>query len=523
MAASVSASGSRYAVASGCPDATATAASVLEQGGNIIDAAIAGSAVQCVTSPHLVSIGGDLLCVVKFAGEPQTLALNAVGRAPRRADIDTYRRLGHSLVPARGPLSVQTPGLVMGWHVLHQRWATKPLAALLEPAVQFARNGFKVGGRLAKLSIEHLVNCQREHGWSDVFLSNGRTLLEGELLKQERLAATLDCIRRNGPEGFYRGPIARDIVETVRKLGGLLDLDDFETMTAQFTPALTTRFAGMSVATQPPVSQGVVLLRALSLLERETDKGLARDPEALWPAAAKAFRMAFAERLALLGDGPDARTRAEIVLAGRASAADMRPMHAHTGPETTTLSIVDGEGNGIALINSVFGDFGSGIVTDEGGILINNRATGFFLDPKHPNALVPGKSTMHTLHSVIVSDARGLRMAGGSPGGDLQPQVNLQVLARTLLLGETLEDAVAAPRWHLHPGTHPHQLAAQKTFTVRCEPGVPDGVRDAFAEAGFPTEATPDIGSAKWVSRAPSGKEVRAVADRRRDGAVAAH
>jgi gamma-glutamyltranspeptidase/glutathione hydrolase len=523
MTRSLSAAGSRYAVASGCPDATATAASILEQGGNIIDAAIAGSAVQCVTSPHLVSVGGDLLCVVKFAGEPQAIALNAVGRAPRRADIETYKRLGHSLVPVRGPLSVQTPGLVLGWHTLHQRWASKPLAALLEPAVQLAGSGFTVGSRLAKLSVEHLEACKREHGWSDTFLVDGRTAREGELLKQERLAATLDRIRTDGADAFYRGPIARDIVDTVRKTGGLLELDDMATMTARFAPALTTAFAGMTVATQPPVSQGVVLLRALSLLQHEVDGGLEHDPVALWPVAAKAFKTAFAERLALLGDGPDARTRAEIMLAGGISASDQRPLHAHAGPETTTLSIIDGQGNAIALINSVFGDFGSGIVTDEGGILLNNRATGFFLDPRHPNALAPGKSTMHTLHSVIVSDAHGVRMAGGSPGGDHQPQVNLQVLTRTLLLGDTLENAAAAPRWHLHPGTHPHQLAAQKTSTVRFEPGVPEAVREAFAKAGFRTEPTPDIGSAKWVSRAPSGNALIAAADRRRDGAVAAH
>ncbi len=125
---SVIAAGSRYAVSSGCPEATAVAAAVLDDGGNIIDAAIAGSAVQCVTSPHLVSIGGDLLCVVKFAREPQVMALNAVGRAPQRADIDTYKRLGHTLVPVRGPLSVQTPGLVAGWEVLHPRCSNRRLA-----------------------------------------------------------------------------------------------------------------------------------------------------------------------------------------------------------------------------------------------------------------------------------------------------------------------------------------------------------------------------------------------------------
>jgi gamma-glutamyltranspeptidase/glutathione hydrolase len=277
----------------------------------------------------------------------------------------------------------------------------------------------------------------------------------------------------------------------------------------------------MTVATQPPVSQGVVLLRALSILQREMEVGLPREVTALWPAAARAFTTAFAERLALLGDGDDSRARAETMLAGRAKVSARVPMHAQAGPETTTLSIMDGQGNAIALINSVFEDFGSGIVTDEYGILLNNRATSFFLDPRHPNALAPGKSAMHTLHSVLVSDDKGVQLAGGSPGGDQQPQVNLQVLARVLARNEPLPDAVGAPRWDVYPGTHPHHLATRRSTVVRCEPGVPTDIREAFARSGFPTETTPDIGSAKWVSRS-AANELIAVADRRRDGAVAA-
>jgi gamma-glutamyltranspeptidase len=129
------ATGRHYAIASGCPQATATAAAILDDGGNIIDAAIAGSAVQCVTSPHLVSIGGDLLCVARFSSDSHVIALNAVGRAPRRADIGSSRRLGHSLVPVRGPLSVQTPGLVAGWQALHRRWATRPSIECLGSAL----------------------------------------------------------------------------------------------------------------------------------------------------------------------------------------------------------------------------------------------------------------------------------------------------------------------------------------------------------------------------------------------------
>lgn len=522
MADYVKASGNRYAIASGCPDATATAAAILEAGGNIVDAAIAGSAVQCVTSPHLVSLGGDLFAMVKFANEPQTLALNATGAAPLAATIDGFRAGGHSLIPIRGPLSVQSPGVVAGWQALLERWATMPLQSLLQPAINLARNGAKVGGRLAFLSADCAKTFVGEHGWSAIFLPNGTPLSRGQTLTQERLANALAQIGDEGTPAFYRGSIATDIVETVRRAGGLLDKSDLESVAAEIGPALSIKIGAVSVATQPPVSQGVVLLRALSILWEATSGRAHTDDAELSVAAARAFGTAFAERLSLLGDSTNSRTLAETMLRGRAPAGPARSFHAHPGPETTTLSIIDAQGNGISLINSVFADFGSGVVTDKTGILLNNRLCAFFLDPDHPNGLEPRKRTMQTLHSVIVSDERGVLMAGGSPGGDQQPQVNLQVLARVLMKGQALEDAVSAPRWMLYPGTHPYHLAAQPIPIIKCEPGVAATVRDAFAADGFSVSEIADIGSAKWVTRSTANGVLCAVSDRRRDGAVIA-
>jgi gamma-glutamyltranspeptidase/glutathione hydrolase len=344
----------------------------------------------------------------------------------------------------------------------------------------------------------------------------------GEMIRQERLAATLRQIGRNGPDAFYRGPIAHDIVETVRRAGGVLDASDLEAVAAEIVPALAIKIGGVSVATQPPISQGVVLLRALGILHRAVSEGLNMNLGSLWSTAARALQTAFAERLRVLRDGRNSREIAESMLKGQSATAPALAFHAHPGPETTTLSIIDAQGNAISLINSIFADFGSGVVTDETGILLNNRLCAFFLDPTHPNGLQPRKRTMQTLHSVIVSDENGVRMAGGSPGGDHQPQVNLQVLSRVLMQGQPLEDAVAAPRWLVYPGTHPHHLAAQGTPIMKCEPDVETDVREAFNRQGFPVSDIADIGSAKWVMRSQGTDALIAVADRRRDGAVAA-
>lgn len=513
------AEGRRYVIASGCADATATAATVLAGGGNIVDAAIAGSAVQCVTSPHLVSIGGDLFAVVKFANDPTVWSVNATGAAPMRADIGLFAGRGHARIPMMGALAVQTPGLVAGWQALHARWGKRPLAALIEPAIERARRGSRVGRRLALSSVRHEKAFEGQHGFAAAFMPDGQPLREGDVLRQERLARGLEQIAGDGIDAFYRGPIARDIVETVRRAGGIMEPDDLEAVRAEIVPALTLRLGDLEFATQPPVSQGAVLLRALALLAAAGRKS-GDAPVAV--AQMQALRTAFAERLSLLGDSAGSRAIAEAMVKGAAPAAAPAQFAAQAGPETTTLSILDGEGNAISLINSIFADFGSGVVTDETGILLNNRLCAFFLDPRHPNSLRPRKRTMQTLHSVIVRDAEGVRMAGASPGGDLQPQVNLQVLTRVLFQGVPLAEAVAAPRWALHPGTHPHHLAEHPEHVIQYEPGVSPAVLAAFTEEGLAAMPVADLGSAKWVARSKAGGSLAAVTDHRRDGAVTA-
>ena len=224
--------------------------------------------------------------------------------------------------------------------------------------------------------------------------------------------------------------IAADIVRSVSRAGGLIAPEDLECVAPQVTPALTVDIGALSVATQPPISQGAVLLRALRLTSEQ--RGISEDIRTLWPHAARALQTAFAERLRFLGDQPNSFERAQAMVEGRLPGQPSRLDHAHAGTETTTISVIDGDGNAVSLILSIFADFGSGVVTDETGILLNSRLSGFFLDEDHPNGLRPGKKTMHTLHSVMVSDLDGPVLAGGSPGGDAQPQVNLQVLSRVL-------------------------------------------------------------------------------------------
>ena len=469
--------------------------------------------------PHAVAIGGDLFALVRSDRDGRVSAVNATGSAPAAADIPAFHALGYRHIPVIGPLSIQPPGLVAGWQTLRDRWGSQPLARLLAPAIELAQHGFPAGERLARFSAELADELRPIAGWADCFAPGGIPLVAGTTVRQERLAATLRRIATEGAAGFYTGPVAQDLVRTVRDAGGLMSLDDLGRVTSEVAEPLSTPIRGLRVYSQPPISQGVILLRALGLIDRYFESRPTQ--EALWPVVAAALRQAFAERLALLGDGDDRRPRAEAMLRGALAPPEESPAQAHDGRETTTLVITDREGNTAALIQSVFADFGSGVVGRDSGVLLNNRLSALFLDPFHPNGLRPGRRTMHTLHNFIAVDAdRRVRFAGGSPGGDNQPQVNLEFLLRVALLGETPAEAVAAPRFAVWPGTTPTDAVHGVGTVVKCEFAMPESVRRAFAEAGFAVAEDASIGSLKLVGETLEG--LTAWADTRREGAVAA-
>ena len=195
--------GARAASAAGTREAAETAVAVLKAGGNVVYAAIAGSAVLAVMLPNANSIGGDLLALVKLGGKP-VLAVNATGAAPRRASIEAYKALGHSFVPEFGGLAVQGPGLVAGWQALHERWATKPLAELLAPAIALARDGFPTGWRVAEAAGKHVSDYASLPGWKAVFAPEGIAIKEGEKFRQPALARTLSTIAEKVPAPSMR-------------------------------------------------------------------------------------------------------------------------------------------------------------------------------------------------------------------------------------------------------------------------------------------------------------------------------
>ncbi|HVX99037.1 MAG TPA: gamma-glutamyltransferase [Pseudorhodoplanes sp.] len=518
------ATGENFAAVAGCPEATATAMDVLREGGNVVDAALAASAVLCVALPQAVSLGGDLFALVRLKGA-SPVAVNATGAAPAAATPAVFREKGLGFIPTAGPLSLQTPGLVAGWQILADNFASRPLARLLEPAMTFASRGVRVTARLAHFVAQAAPEYAAYPGFTDLFTQEGRWLKEGDLWVQPRLARTLAAIAQEGARGFYGGWIARDIAQTARDAGGLLEVSDFDAVRAQCAKPLSVRFRDFDIVTQPPVSQGVILLRALRILAATVAPRDAADTPGYWRRAIAALRIAFQERLTFLGDRPgmDALARTLIDdpipdLDGSVPGAAL----ANHGTETTILSVMDAAGDAVSIIQSVFADLGAGVVSRESGVLMNNRLSAFFLDEGHPNSLRPGKRTIHTLHNFMAMDQGGVRWAGGSPGGDLQPQVNLQLLARLIDLKQPPADAVSAPRWAVLPGTIPLDLSRHAFLFARIDPELPPPMQEALTALGMTLSVSADhnVGSAKLVGRNASG--IGAWCDRRRDTVAAA-
>ncbi len=424
------------AVASAHPLSTAAGREVLARGGNAYDAAVAVSAALTVVQPHMNGLGADFFAVVHDGG---FRSINASGPAAAAATLERFRRARRTAVPSSGPLSALTvPGLVGAWTLLRPR-TTRPLRELLAPAARWAREGFPGTVSLARSAAT--TSRRADDDWRATFAG----IRAGGRVRQPALARTLSAIARDGTESFYHGPLARRLGRELRAKGTLLTLDDLDRFRAEWTTPLSTRYRGVDVYTTPPNSQGATALLWLNLLGR-LDLASLGEGEFV-ETLVRTMPVAYRYRARYIGD-PRYRTfPAELLdpsfplTAGPRTASD----RTDGAGDTTAFSVWDGS-VGVSAIQSNYRGFGSGVLLPSTGVSLNNRGSYFSLDPDHPNCLAPGKRTFHTLMSVIASRPGGDVLLG-SMGGDVQPQVNVQVLTRLLDRGTPIDRAIAAPRF----------------------------------------------------------------------------
>ncbi len=483
------------------PLATLAALDVLRAGGNAVDAAIATVAVLCVVEPHMTGIGGD--CFVLYAkngGVP--LALNGSGRAPQKATTAWYREHSISTIEVQTPHAVTVPGAVDGWCRLHADHGSRDLAELLQPAIRLAEDGYAVTPRVAADFASSFPKVMADPDAARVFAPARRPVALGEMLRQPALANTLRKIGRAGRAAFYEGEVAEEIVAKLQRLGGLHTLEDFAAQRCEYVDPISTKYRGHDVYECPPNGQGLAALMILNTLSGYDIAGKNTSEADRIHLLAEAAKAAYDARDADFADPRQVPVAVERYLSDDYAnavrqnirldrAGEFAPWAGAEHKDTVYFAIVDRDGNAISFINSLFHDFGSGILVPGCGVMLHNRGIGFSLDPAHPNAIAPGKRPLHTIiPGMLLHDGKAV-MPFGVMGGHFQSIGHAHLLMQMLDLGLDPQAAAEAPRSFAFDGV----LALEST--------VPEAIVRNLARRGHRVARTGALGGCQaiWIDR----------------------
>ena len=485
------------------PLASLAAVNMLQDGGNAMDAAITACAVQCVVEPHSTGIGGDCFCLYAPAGGAEIVAFNGSGPAPAAATAGRLRELGVEAIPRQSPHAVTVPGAIDAWSQLLADHGTRDLAAVLQPAIRYAREGYAIPSRSHTDWSGSAELLAADPTSARIFLPGGAAPALGSRHCQPELAATLETIAAQGREGFYTGPVAEDMVTYLQGLGGLHTLEDFAGVRGEYVTPISSDYRGYRVYECPPNGQGLIALQILNILA-ELMPGL-EGPLSVERLhfAIEAGRLAYHDRANLLGDPRQTDVPVERLIS-KAYAAEQRaridpdramtdlppspfPLH----PATVYLCVVDRDGNAVSFINSLFHAFGSGLTSPRSGVVLQNRGDSFNTLEGHPNCIAPGKRPMHTLiPGMLVKDGRAV-MPFGVMGGHFQAVGHAWFLTNLLDFGLDLQEAIDLPRLFPWPDG-----------PVEVESGIPQAALEGLRARGHETEpAKKPIGGAQaiWI------------------------
>lgn len=478
--------GTRWVVASADQSATQAGMWAFSRGGNAVDAAIAANAAIAVTGPHLCGLGGDLFAIVATPGG-DVVGLNASGRAGSGSDPAELRAEGHTAMPFRGDLrTVTIPGCVDGWTALHERFGMLDLDTILAPAIRLAAGGFATAPLLAAA-----VSFLDEDGRRELHELAEQAVRPGAIVRRPGIALTLQAIARGGRHAFYGGAFGEGLV---RRGAGLFSEADLEQRQADWVDVLSTEVFGIELSSLPPNSQGYLTLGTTRLA---ADAGLVSDPDdPSWAhRLVEAAITAAHDRPQRLHEGADGDALVDDVIARGALldvAATNRPPIPTSDGDTTYLCTADADGWGVSLIQSNAAGFGSFLVEPTTSINLQNRGVGFSLEPGHPAELSPGRRPPHTLCPALVRRDGRVAAILGTMGGDAQPQILTQLVARLFHAGQPLATSVAAPRWILRgPESRFDTWTTPAAPTVVVEDGAPPAWLDGLRGRGHLVTSAP--------------------------------
>ena len=435
-------------VAASQPLAVSAALNILQRGGSCIDAGIAASAVLNVVEPSCSHLGGDAFLVVHNAKTRKNLAFNGSGEAPHDATAAEFA----AGIPAHGFRAGTVPGLVSTWFEAHKDFGRLPMAELLQPAIEYAKSGFPANADFVK----RIQTFLKTNPGSTLFETMGISteLSVGDIVIQKDLAHSLTLIAEQGRDAFYQGEIAEKIIAATN---GWFNADDLAAHKTRVTDPISAKYRDLTIYGQPPPSQGMVLIEELLLASGYDLKKMSEADRIHLLVEIK--KLAFEDRNRTLADPEKRKVALDEIFAkehieSRRAQINMKLANngnskgGEEGKDTTYFLVADSDGNAVSWIQSLFAGFGSGWAVPGTGIILNNRLTGFSLNPDSPNIIEPGKRPAHTLNAWLATNAdESLAYVGGTPGGHVQVQTNLQVIVNLVDFGMDVQEAIEAPRW----------------------------------------------------------------------------
>lgn len=490
-------------VASGHPLASEAGVRILKAGGNAVDAAIATWAAQGMVEPQMTGLGADMLVMIYIAKTGEVKFINGTGFAPQAATIEYYKAK-NAFATRDGPLSVSVPGAVGGAELAVQKYGTKSLKEILQPAIELADGGYPV--------TEHLANSLKNSGkilakypsTTKIWFRDGMPLQMGDRVVQKDLAATLRLIAEQGSAGFYKGSNAKAIAAFMKANGGLITEADLASYKAYEDEPIKVNYRGYDVYECPPNSQGMVMLEALNILEGFNLRYMGHNSAPYLHLVTEALKLSFADRDRYVGDPKfvtgipmhellskeyAAVRRAQIdpnhAIEGEPAPGDPRHLGlqaklAYAGPQsvpatvgptpentlglTTYLSVIDKDRNMVSITSSLLSGFGSGMVVENAGFFLNDRMNYFYLDPGAANSLMPGKRTRQTINPALALKDGKPFISFGTPGSDTQPQTQLQFFLNVVEFGMNVQQALEASAVissNFQSSYYPHEVAGK--------------------------------------------------------------
>lgn len=439
------------------PLASQVALDILKAGGNAIDAAIAANAVLGLVEPVSNGIGGDLFAIVWDAETSRLYGLNASGRSPLGLTREYFIENGHESIPAYGPLSVSVPGCVDGWFELHQKFGSMTMEQILQPAINYARDGFPVSEVIAYYWGSNARSLSRYPNVAEVFIPGGKPPVKGEIFKNPYLANTLETIGKEGRDAFYKGEIARTIDKFIKEQGGFLSYRDLSSHTSEWVEPVSTNYRGVDVWELPPNGQGIAALQILNILEGFDVASMGFGSAEYIHHFVEAKKLAFEDRAKYYADPAFSEVpvdeliskdyaagRRKLIYPSRAS----RSLDAGKIEQGNTIymTVADGAGSMVSLIQSNYRGMGSGMCPPGLGFILQDRGELFTLEEGHANVYEPGKRPFHTIIPAFITKEGKPWVSFGVMGGSMQPQGHAQIVVNMVDFGMNLQEAGDAPR-----------------------------------------------------------------------------